>query len=180
MRSSTSFAILALLASAGNSLAAPIKARDVTVGQQRQAAPGGKGPLVNGGAQILPNNPPVKGSNGVVDVKQGNLAGHVIQTPGNSNTIAEVKGGMADQAPTHQADVKVNLPADGPVHDTVNQSNGSKNLVGEETDPNSNLASNLLGKPKKEKNGKEIFNGSPVLNVSIPKCYNSLGLMTFR
>jgi hypothetical protein len=61
---------------------------------------------------VLPNAPLVPGKDGAVDVQEGNLAGHVLQTPGKDKTLTDVQ--IDDGNPAHKTDTKVNLPVDGP------------------------------------------------------------------
>lgn len=204
MRSSTSFAILALLATAGSAFGAPVQLRDnlkrddqltnarvgnenVLNGKPTNIGPlpdldkplnahsadtihpvtGQKNPaLVNvipitddqhlkdDKVAVLPNDKPVSGKDGIVDVQQGNLAGHVIQTPGKDKTIADVQVG--DGNPAHKTGVKVNLPVDGPAGGLAGTA-GSNDQAG-------NLVSQLVGKPG---NGpKQIVGLDPLAEVS--------------
>lgn len=105
---------------------------------------------------ILPNDKLVSGKDGIVDVQQGNLAGHVIQTPGKDKTIADVQLGDGNSA--HKTDTKVNLPADGPAGGLTGPAGGNGQA--------GNVVSQLVGKPGQ--GPKQIVGLDPIAEVSYP------------
>jgi len=103
-------------------------------------------------AQILPNAPLVPGKDGVSDTQSGNLAGHVIQTPGKDKTLADVT--VDDGNPAHKTDTKINVPVDGP----------GSGLTGlNDKDQYGNVVSQLVGKPGKGPG--EVVNLPPYAEV---------------
>jgi len=114
---------------------------------------------------ILPNRPLVPGKDGVADVQQGNLAGHIIQTPGKDKTLVDVQ--LGDGSAAHKTDTKVNFPVSGPFEPNgkglVDPNSGGKGPKND-ADFNGNIVNQLAGRPGKGQ--KDIIEAGPIAQVS--------------